>query len=89
MASLAAEFYEEIPISATNRRAELKGCAVLDCRFFVRPLDRCVVESNTTNAADMCRAFEILFGLQESLDNGTSERILLSEEGRSWMVGVD
>lgn len=74
-AGLAAEYYEEIPISATNieqnSRATLSWIA-----DFRRLLDRCVAESNTTNAADVCRAFEVLFRLLETLDNGASVRIL-------------
>ncbi len=37
----------------------------------------------------MCRAFEILFGLLDSLEDGTGEGIFFAEEGGSWMVGVD
>lgn len=40
-------------------------------------------------AADVSRAFEILFGLHDSLDDGTGGGIVFAEEGGSWMVGVD
>jgi hypothetical protein len=35
------------------------------------------------------QTFEILFGLLDSLDDGTGENILFAEEGGSWMLGVD
>lgn len=37
----------------------------------------------------MSRTFEILFGLHDSLDDGTGAGIVFAEEGGSWMVGVD
>ena len=39
--------------------------------------------------ADVCQAFEILFGLLDSLDDGSGEETFFAEEGGSWMVAVD
>lgn len=87
-ASLAGEYYEETPIAARKCEEKSRGtlCWIADFR---RLLDRCAAESSSASAADVCRAFEILFGLLDSLDDGTGEGIFYAEEGGSWMLGVD
>ena len=63
--SLAGEYYEETPIAARNCEENPRGtlCWIADFR---RLLGRCAAESSSASAADVCRTFEILFGL---LDN--------------------
>lgn len=87
-ASLAGEYYEEPPRLARNEEESSRGtvCWIADFR---RLLDRFAVESKTTSAAEVCQAFEILFGLLDSLDDGTGEGILYAAESGSWMVGID
>jgi len=87
-ASLAGEYYEETPITARSREEISRRtlCWIADVR---RLLGRCAAESSSASAADACRAFEILFGLLDSLDDGTGEGIIFAEENGSWMVGVD
>lgn len=86
--SLAGEYYEEISIVARKGEEISRGtlCWIADVR---RLLGRCVAESNSTSAADVRLAFEILFGLLDSLDEGTGEGIIFAEEDGSWMMGVD
>ena len=86
--SLAGEYYEETPIPARNceENSWRTLCWIADFR---RLLGRCAAESSSASAADVCRTFEILFGLLNSLDDGTGEGIFFTEEGGSWMVGVD
>jgi hypothetical protein len=87
-ASLAGEYYEEISIAARNCVENSRGtlCWIADFR---RLLGRCAAESNAASDADVSQTFEILFGLLDSLDDGTGENILFAEEGGSWMLGVD
>ncbi len=86
--SLAGEYYEETPIAVRNCEENSRGtlCRITD---FQRLLGRCAAESHSASAADVCRAFETLFGLLDSLDDGTGEGIFFAEEGESLMVGVD
>jgi hypothetical protein len=87
-ASLAGQYYEETPIAARNCEENSRGtlCWIADFR---RLLGRCAAEPSSASAADVCRAFEILFGLLDSLDDGTGVGIFFAEEEGSWMVGVD
>jgi hypothetical protein len=87
-ASLAGEYYEEPPIAAKNWETNSRGtlCWIADFR---RLLGRCAEESSSTSAADVSRAFEILFGLLDNLGDGTGGGIVFAEDGGPWMVGVD
>ena len=87
-ASLAGEYYEELPPAARNRRENSRGTVawIADYR---RLLHRCAAESNSTSSDDICRAFEILLALLDSLDDGSGEGIVFAEEGGSWMMGID
>lgn len=87
-ASLAGEYYEEIPPEATNRRGNSRG-AVAWIADYRRLLDCCAGESNSTSSDGKCRAFEILFALLDSVDDGSGEGIVFVEEGGSWMMGID
>ncbi|MDR5729210.1 MAG: hypothetical protein RB191_17470 [Terriglobia bacterium] len=86
--SLAGEYYEETPIAARNCEENSRGtlCWIADFR---RLLGRCAAESSSASAANVCRTFEILFRLLDSLYDGTGEGIFFAEERGSWMVGVD
>ena len=87
-ASLAGQYYEETPVAARNCQENSRGalCWIVDFR---RLLGRCAAESHSASAADVCRGFEILFGLLDSLDDGTDDGIFFAEERGSWVVGVD
>jgi hypothetical protein len=87
-ASLAGEYYQEIPNAARNRAENSRGTLswIADFR---RLFDGCVAESRTTNRRDIYRVFEILFALLDRLDDGTAEEILFADESGSWMVGIE
>jgi hypothetical protein len=87
-ASLAGEYCEEPPTRRANW-GENSRATISWIADFRRLLDRCVAESKSTSGAELCKAFEILFGLLDSLDDGTGEGMVFAEECGSWMVGVE
>ena len=86
--SLAGEYYEEPPI-AVRKWSENSGATLCWIADFRRLLGRCAAETSSASGTDVSRAFEILFGLLDRLDDGTGGGIFFAEEGGSWMVGVD
>jgi hypothetical protein len=87
-ASLAGEYYEETPTRKANWGENSRG-TISWIADFRRLLDRCVAESKETSGAEVCTAFDILFGLLDSLDGRTGEGMVFAEECGSWMVGIE
>lgn len=85
-ASLAGEYYDESK-SASRSWHENSVATLSWIADFRRLLDRCAAEADSTNPADLCAAFDVLFGLLDELDAG--ESIVFAEESGSWMIGVD
>lgn len=84
-ASLAGEYYDETNIASQSLENSVATLSwIVDFR---RLLDRCAAEADSTDPADLCTAFDVLFGLLDKLDAG--ESIAFAEESGSWMIGVD
>ncbi len=53
-----------------------------------RPFERCIEQSSQRPAADVCQAFEILFGLLRLLSRDPDRVIFFADEGGAWQVDV-
>ena len=79
-ASLAGDFYESFEVNSKNFMEQSTGTThwIAECR---RLLDRCVKQARKGNPAETCRAFDILFGLLDRLDEGRDDVVFFADEG--------
>jgi hypothetical protein len=87
-ASLAGEYYESFGVSSKNWTQQSAGTSSWIAEFR-RLLDRCVINANKINPAEVRQAMDILFGLLNHMDQGHDDIIFFADEGGSWQVGVD
>ena len=59
---------------------------IADCR---RLLDRCAKQTSRRNAAEVCQAFEIVFGLLDHIDECHDDVVSFADEGGSCQMGFD
>jgi len=59
---------------------------IADCR---RLLDRCAKQTAKRNAAEVCQAFEIVFGLLDHIDEGHDDVVSFADESGSCQMGFD
>jgi len=60
---------------------------IADCR---RLLDRCTIQAKKHNkAAEVCQAFEIVFGLLDHIDECGDDVVFFADEDGSWQMGID
>ena len=90
-ASLAGEYYESFNVNSKNFMEKSKGTAgwIAKCR---RLLDRCVEQVKTAKSADpaeVCQAFDIIFGLLDRIDECREDIIFFADEAGAWQVGVN
>ncbi len=87
-ASLAGEYYEDFNVNSRNYMEQSRGTTawIAECQ---RLLDRCVAREKNGDPAEVRRAFDILFGLLDRIDECLDDVIFFADEGGSWQVGVD
>jgi hypothetical protein len=87
-ASLAGSHYNGTADHGKNREEKpLETLAwITDCR---RLLDRCMEQAAKRNAAEVCQAFEVVFGLLDHIDECKDDVIYFADEGGSWQMGFD
>jgi hypothetical protein len=86
--SLAGEYYESFGVNSKNCTQQSAGTSSWIAEFR-RLLDRCVIDANKINPAEVREAMDILFGLLNHMDQGHDDIIFFADEGGSWQVGVD
>ena len=87
-ASLAGEYYESFGVNSKNWKQQSTGTSSW-IAVFRRLLDRCVINANRINPAEVREAMDILLGLLNHMDQGHDDIIFFADEGGSWQVGVD
>ena len=87
-ASLAGEYYESFGVNSKNWKQQSTGTSSWIAEFR-RLLDRCVINANRINPAEVREAMDILLGLLNHMDQGHDDIIFFADEGGSWQVGVD
>ena len=87
-ASLAGEYYESFNVDSKNFMNKSNGTIawIADCN---RLLARCVGHAREGDAAEVCQAFDIIFGLLDRIGDGNEDIIFFADEGGAWQVGVD
>jgi hypothetical protein len=87
-ASLAGDFYESFEVNSKNFMERSRGTTHWIAEFR-RLLDCCVKQARKGNPVETCRAFDILFGLLDRLDEGRDDVVFFADEGGAWVVGAD
>lgn len=87
-ASRAGEYYEPFMVNSKNCMEQSPGTAAWIAEFR-RLLDRCATEEKKGKPAEVRKAFDILFGLLDCIDEGNDDVIFFADEGGSYEVGVD
>jgi hypothetical protein len=87
-ASLAGEYYDSFDVDSRNFMQKSAGTLgwIAEC---LRLLDRCVTQARKAEPADVCRAFDIIFGLLDRIDEGRVDILFFADEAGAWQVGVD
>ncbi len=87
-ASLAGEYYQAFDVNYKNCTEKSTGTTawIAACR---RLLDRCVAQEKKGDPAEVCQAFDIIFGLLDHIDECLDDVIFFADEAGSWQVGVD
>jgi len=90
-ASRAGEYYESFNVNSENFMEKSKGTMgwIAACR---RLLDRCVEQVRTLRSAapaEVCQAFDIIFGLLDRIDECRENIIFFADEAGAWQVSVD
>ncbi len=86
--SRASEYYESFNVNSKNCTEQSTGTTAWMAAF-LKLLDRCVTEAVKGKAADVCRTFNILFGLLDAIDECNDDIIFFADEGGAWQVSVD
>ena len=90
-ASLAGEYYEDFRVDSHNCTAKSTGTSAFISDFH-RHLDRCVAAAAGSQAgaerAEVCQAFEVLFGLLDEIDKWEKDIVFFADEGGAWQVNV-
>jgi hypothetical protein len=87
-ASLSGSYYNGSAGRGKNREEDpIETLSwIAECR---RLLDRCAKQTPKRNAAEVCQAFEIVFGLLDHIDEGHDDVISFADEGGSCQMGFD
>jgi hypothetical protein len=87
-ASLSGKYYESFNVTSKNCTEKSIGTRawIADCH---RLLDRCTTQARKSDPVDVRRAFEIIFGLLDHVDECLDDVIFFADEAGSWQVGVD
>jgi hypothetical protein len=87
-ASLRREYYEDFMVNSKNYREMSKGTQrwIAECQ---RLLDLCMGASSTDRHAETRAAFELIFDLLGTIDDGGEEIVFFADEAGSWQVGVN
>jgi hypothetical protein len=87
-ASLTGEYYESFDVNSKNSTKKADGTKgwISECRRF---LDCCVKEAMTGDPVEVREAFDIIFGLLDSIDECRDDIIFFADVAGSWQVGVD
>ena len=85
--SLAREYFQSFDVNSRNCTVQSTGTSawIAQC---LRLFDRCIVDSRKGDAAEVCKAMEILFALLSRIDNQPDDIIFFADEGGSWQIGV-
>ena len=85
--SLAGEYYESFDVNSKNYMQKSKGTTswIAECH---RLLARCVDQAETADPAEVRRAFDIIFGLLDRIDECRDDIIFFADEAGAWQVGV-
>ena len=86
--SLAGKYYEVFNVNSKNCTRQSMGTRawIAACH---RLLDRCVVAAAKGDPSVVRQAFDILFGLLDTIDEFRVDIIFFADEAGSWQVGVD
>ena len=81
-ASLAGEYYESFDVNSRNFMEKSKGTTgwIAEC---CRLLDRCVGQVKSARSADpaeVCQAFDIIFGLLDRIDECLDDVVFFADE---------
>ena len=81
-ASLAGEYYESFNVNSKNFMEKSKGTTgwIAEC---CRLLGRCVEQAKTADPAEVCQAFDIIFGLLDRIDECREDIIFFADEAGS------
>jgi hypothetical protein len=87
-ASLSGSYYNRAASHSKNGEENpIETLAwIADCR---RLLDRCTKQAAKHNAAEVCQAFEIVFGLLDHIDECEDDVVFFADEGGSWQMDID
>jgi hypothetical protein len=87
-ASLAGEYYESFAVNSKNFMEKSPGTRawIAECH---RLLDRCVAHGKKGHPFEVRRAFDIIFGLLDRIDECLDDVIFFADEAGSWQVGIE
>ena len=87
-ASLRGEYYEDFDVNSKNFMEQSRGTQtwIAECN---RLFGRCVKASLERPNAEVCQAFEVLFGLLRHIDDAPDDVVFFADEAGSWQVGVN
>ena len=87
-ASLAGEYYEAFRVDSRNFTETSAGTRAWFSKFD-RLMERCAAAVEEGEPGRLRRAFDILFGLLDHIDEGMDDVIFFADEGGSWQVSVE
>jgi hypothetical protein len=87
-ASLAGQYYESFAVDSRNSTEKSAGTRawIAECH---RLLDLCVAQSKKGDPFEVRKAFDILFGLLDHIDECLDNIIFFADEPGSWQIGID
>ena len=87
-ASLAGQYYQSFDVNYKNCTQHSRGTVVwiADCH---RLLDRCAAQARKGDPVEVRKAFDILFGLLDRIDECPDDVLFFADEGGSDEVGID
>ena len=87
-ASLSGRYYKALAVNSKNYTEKSSGTLawIADCR---RLLDRCAARTTKQDVAKVRKAFQIIFGLLDHIDECEDDVIFFADEGGLWEIGID
>lgn len=86
--SIGGKFYVGFDVNSRNCSEQSRGTdefiAEFDCL-----VAKCVSEAEGDPCQTVAQAFEVLFALLRTIDEGNDDVLFFADEGGSWSVGVD
>jgi hypothetical protein len=86
-AALRGEYYQDFFVNSQNFMNKSRKTQDFGARLDTL-LDRCVAEADHSDPAQVCGAYELLFGLLGEIDKFEKDIVFFADEGGVWQFGI-